>query len=135
MNRFDLETERLRSLFSSVDKNKTKLVDNLIEQAAFMKVDLGILQEQIRKPGAIQVSSKGAQRQTEAAKYYTKLINAYGTVIKTLNSVMGKNVIDGDDTFDKFLKRAVFDEFPPRILSPNCEWRDSCGKRTQDGTR
>jgi regulator of replication initiation timing len=102
-----LELERLRSLFSSVDENKTKLVDNLIEQAAFMKVELGILQEQIRKYGSVQVSSKGAQRQTEAAKYYTKLINSYGTVIKTLNSIMGKNVIDGDDAFDDFLKRAT----------------------------
>ena len=43
------ETERLRSLFSSVDETKTKLVDNLLEQAAFMKVELSILQEQIRK--------------------------------------------------------------------------------------
>jgi len=92
----NIEIERLRSLFSSVDENKTKLIDNLIEQAAFMKVELGILQEQIRKYGAVQVSSKGAQRQTEAAKYYTKLINSYGTVIKTLNSIMGKNIIESD---------------------------------------
>jgi hypothetical protein len=71
-----------------------------------MKVELGMLQEQIRKYGSVQVSIKGSQRQTEAAKYYTKLINSYGTVIKTLNSVMGKNVIDGDDSFDEFLKHA-----------------------------
>lgn len=99
------EYERLRSLFSSVDETKTELVDNLIQQAAFMKVELGILQNQIRKHGAIQVSNKGAQRQTEAAKYYTKLVNAYGTVIKTLNSIMGKNIIDEDDEFDKFIGR------------------------------
>ena len=102
----NIEIERLRSLFSLVDETKTQLVDNILEQAAFMKVELGILQEQIRKYGSVQVSSKGAQRQTEAAKYYTKLINSYGTVIKTLNSIMGKNVIDGDDAFDDFLKRA-----------------------------
>ena len=100
-----LEYERLRSLFSSVDETKTKLVDNLIEQAAFMKIELGILQDQIRKHGAIQISNKGAQRQTEAAKYYTKLVNSYGTVIKTLNSIMGKNIIDEDDEFDKFIGR------------------------------
>lgn len=100
------ELERLRSLFSSVDETKTKLVDNLLEQAAFMKVELGVLQEQIRKYGSVQVSSKGSQRQTEAAKYYTKLINSYGTVIKALNSIMGKNTIEGDDSFDEFLKRA-----------------------------
>jgi len=100
------ELERLRSLFSTVDETKTKLVDNLLEQAAFMKVELGVLQEQIRKYGSVQVSSKGSQRQTEAAKYYTKLINSYGTVIKTLNSIMGKNVIEGEESFDEFLKRA-----------------------------
>lgn len=102
----NIELERLRSLFSSVDENKRELVDTLIHEAAFMKIELGILQEQIRKYGSVQVSSKGAQRQTEAAKYYTKLINSYGTVIKTLNSIMGKNVIDGDDAFDEFLKKA-----------------------------
>jgi len=101
----NIEIERLRSLFSSVDETKTKLVENLIEQAAFMKVELGILQDQIRKHGAIQVSNKGAQRQTEAAKYYTKLVNSYGTVIKTLNSIMGKNIIDEGDEFDKFIGR------------------------------
>jgi len=102
----NIELERLRSLFSSVDENKTQLVDSLVEQAAFMKIELGILQEQIRKYGSVQVSSKGAQRQTESAKYYTKLINSYGTVIKTLNSIMGKNIVDGNDEFDEFLKRA-----------------------------
>ena len=100
------EYKRLKSLFSLVDESKTELVDNLIYQAAFMKVELENLQEQIRKYGAVQVSNKGAQRQTEAAKYYTKLINSYGTVIKTLNSIMGKNIIDGDDAFDEFLKKA-----------------------------
>ena len=108
MNKVKVEYERLRSLFSSVDETKTKLVDNLIEQAAFMKIELGILQDQIRKHGAIQISNKGAQRQTEAAKYYTKLVNSYGTVIKTLNSIMGKNIIEEDDDFDKFIGRMSY---------------------------
>jgi hypothetical protein len=101
-----VEYERLKSLFSLVDESKTELVDNLIYQAAFMKVELDKLQEQIRKHGAIQISSKGTQRQTEAAKYYTKLVNSYGTVIKTLNTILGTQVDDGDDAFDEFLKRA-----------------------------
>lgn len=100
-----LEYERLRSLFLSVDPTKAELVDNLINEAAFMKVQLDNLQQQIRKYGAVQISSKGTQRQTEAAKYYTKLVNSYGTVIKTLNSIMGKNVVDDDDEFDNFMKR------------------------------
>lgn len=102
----DIEYKRLKSIFSNVDESKSELVDNLIQQSAFMKVELEILQEQIRKYGAVQISNKGAQRQTEAAKYYTKLVNSYGTVIKALNSVMGKNIDEGDDAFDEFLKRA-----------------------------
>ncbi len=101
----NLEYERLKSLFSLVDESKTELVDNLIYQAAFMKVELDKLQEQMIKYGAIQISSKGAQHQTEAAKYYTKLVNSYGTVIKTLNTILGTQVDDGDDAFDEFLKR------------------------------
>lgn len=99
------EYERLKSLFASVDQTKTELVDNLLNEAAFMKLQLSNLREQIRKFGAVQISNKGAQRQTEAAKYYTKLVNSYGTVIKTLNTIIGKNVIDEDDEFDKFMAR------------------------------
>jgi hypothetical protein len=100
-----IEYERLRSLFSSVDPTKAELVDNLLNEAAFMRVQLENLQLQIRKYGAIQISSKGTQRQTEAAKYYTKLVNSYGNVIKTLNTIMGKNMIDDNDEFDEFMKR------------------------------
>jgi hypothetical protein len=72
-----------------------------------MKVELDNLQVQIKKYGAVQVSSKGSQRQTESAKYYTKLINSYGTVIKTLNSILSKNVDEADDEFDEFLKKSL----------------------------
>lgn len=99
------EYERLKSLFLSIDSTKSELVDNLIQEAAFMKVQLSNLQDQIKKYGAVQISSKGSQRQTESAKYYTKLINSYGTVIKTLNSILGKNVQSEDDEFDNFIKR------------------------------
>src|SRR5690554_1895612 len=101
----EFEYERLKALFSSVEENKSELVDNLIHEAAFMSVELDNLKEQIKNYGAIQISSKGNQRQTEAAKYYTKLVNSYGTVIKTLNAIMGKNVMDEDDEFDKFMAK------------------------------
>lgn len=105
IDKVQIEYERLKVLFASVEPSKSELVDNLINEAAFMKVQLTNLQLQIRKYGAIQISNKGAQRQTEAAKYYTKLVNSYGTVIKTLNSILAKNVIDDDDEFDLFMEK------------------------------
>ncbi len=105
MKEISIEYERLKSLFKSVDQTRAELVDNLLNEAAFMKVQLSNLRLQIKKHGAIQFSNKGGQRQTEAAKYYTKLVNSYGTIIKTLNSIIGKNIIDDDDEFDEFMKR------------------------------
>jgi regulator of replication initiation timing len=106
LNSVSIEYYRLKSLFDSVDQAKAELVDNLLNEAAFMKVQLSNLRTHIQTHGAIQFSTKGAQRQTEAAKYYTKLVNSYGTVIKTLNTILGTQVDDGDDAFDEFLKRA-----------------------------
>jgi regulator of replication initiation timing len=113
-----IEYERLRSLFSSVDPTKAELVDNLLNEAAFMRVQLENLQQQIRKYGAVQISSKGTQRQTEAAKYYTKLVNSYGNVIKTLNTIMGKNMIDDNDEFDEFMKIFIDFRFIDYLHSP-----------------
>lgn len=105
MAQVNYEYNRLKKLFSNVDDTKSELVDSLIQQAAFMKIELDNLQVKIKKYGTVQISSKGAQRQTESAKYYTKLVNTYGTVIKTLNTILGKTVDDGDDVFDEFLKK------------------------------
>lgn len=105
MNEVSIEYNRLKKLFESVDVTRSELVDNLLHEAAFMKVQLSNLRLQIKERGAIQYSNKGGQRQTEAAKYYTKLINSYGTIIKSLNSIIGKNIIDEDDEFDEFMKR------------------------------
>lgn len=105
MKDVSLEYERLKSLFKSVDQTKADLVDNLLNEAAFMKIQLSNLRLKIQSHGAIQFSNKGGQRQTEAAKYYTKLVNSYGTIIKTLNSIMGQNILEEDDEFDEFLKR------------------------------
>ena len=105
LNNAQIEYERLRSLFNSVDPTIAELADNLLNEAAFMRVQLSNLRTHIQTHGAIQFSTKGAQRQTEAAKYYTKLVNSYGTIIKTLNTIIGKNIIDDDDEFDEFMKR------------------------------
>jgi len=104
IDRVQIEYERLKVLFSSVEPSTSELVDNPINEAAFMRVNLNHYKFKL-KYCAIQISKKGTQRQTEAAKFYTKLVNSYGTVIKMLNSIMGKKIIDEDDDFDKFIDK------------------------------
>ena len=47
MNEISMEYERLKSLFKSVDQTKAELVENLLNEAAFMKVQLSNLRKQI----------------------------------------------------------------------------------------
>lgn len=98
------EYERLAALFKDVEPAKTKLVDELLWKAAFLKVELDELQVQVKKRGAVEYSSKGNSRQTQCYKTFLTSLGVYQTIIKTLNSIMGKNQIDEDDEFDEFMK-------------------------------
>ena len=48
------EYERLLALFKDVDETKTKLVDELLHKAAFLKVQLDELQKQVTTYGAVK---------------------------------------------------------------------------------
>lgn len=100
------EYTRLTSLFAldGLDSGKRTLVEELIQQAAFMKIELEILKEQIHAYGAVQISTSGKQRQSEPAKYYTKLVSSFSATLKTISVIIGKNSGDADDELDKFLK-------------------------------
>lgn len=100
------EYERLKSLFCSIDETKIELVDELLKKAAYLKVELDNLQRDIDRNGVIQVSNKGNTRVNLAYKTYLQTVGIYQSIIKTLNSIFGSTVDDGDDEFDEFLKQA-----------------------------
>lgn len=54
-----IEYARLLDLFKDVDEKKTKLVDELLMKAAFLKVQLDELEISLKKHGVIQISNKG----------------------------------------------------------------------------
>lgn len=100
------EYERLKGLFSRIDETKIELVDELIKKAAYLKVELDALQKDIDKNGVIQVSNKGNTRVNLAFKTYLQTVGIYQGIIKTLNSIFGCTVDDGDDEFDEFIRKA-----------------------------
>ncbi len=100
------EYERLKSLFSRIDETKIELVEELLKKAAYLKVELDNLQRDIDKNGVIQVSSKGNTRVNLAFKTYLQTVSIYQGIIKTLNSIFGSTIDDGDDEFDEFIKQA-----------------------------
>lgn len=97
------EYEHLKELFSELDQNKAALVDELLHQTAFLTVELKSMAKIISKSGALQFSSKGNVRESQTYKTYLKSLGIYQGIIKTLNTIAGKNVIDEDDEFDTFM--------------------------------
>jgi hypothetical protein len=101
---FEQEAAKLRELFREVDPAKTQLVDGLIEEAAFLRVQNAALKLTIAKSGMVLIhpTNPGLQKPVEAARQYLKNVNAYAVVIKTLNGVLSKNMLEPDDGLDEF---------------------------------
>ena len=99
------EYERLKSLFKDVDVSKAELVDELLKKAAFLKVQLDDLENEINEFGAIIHYSDGSSKQSPAYKSFLSSLGTYQAIIKTLNQIMGTDVVDEDDEFDDFMNK------------------------------
>lgn len=96
---YEREYEKLSEIFREVEKSKRELVEGLIEDAAFLKSENHALKEVLDKTGMVKFhpTDNSLQKKTPAADQYLKNVNTYATVIKTLNGVLSKNILDDDD--------------------------------------
>lgn len=103
---YQIELAKLNEIFADVDPTKAKLVEGLVEDAAFLKAENHILRESISVTGMVKINPKNQFQQLpiETAKQYLKNVNSYAVVIKTLNGVLSKNLLEEDDEFDKFMR-------------------------------
>jgi len=101
---YEQELAKLTEIFKDVDESKRKLVEGLVEDAAFLKSENYILRQSISDTGMVKIhpNHPEIQKPIETAKQYLKNVNSYATVIKTLNGVLSKNVIEDDDDMDEF---------------------------------
>jgi hypothetical protein len=98
------ELTKLTEIFKDVEVTKRKLVEGLIEDAAFLKSENYILKKAITETGMVKIhpDHPDLQKPIETAKQYLKNINSYSVVIKTLNGVLNKNIIEDDDDLSDF---------------------------------
>ena len=99
------EKAKLRELFKDVEPAKAQLVEGLIDDAAFLKAENQVLRSLISQTGFIRVHPDypTLQRTVPASTQYLKNIGCYAVIIKTLNGILQKNVIESDDELDEFL--------------------------------
>lgn len=100
------EKDKLTQLFENVEENKRILAENTIQQTANLTGELFELYENIKKSKSVVISKNNPSHQliTESAKLYNKYLNTYAVLIKTLNGILEKNLINADDDFDEFEK-------------------------------
>lgn len=86
------EKNRIRKIFAKSDENKLKLVNPLIEKAAFMSVELDELQEIIKNKGCITEYKNGANqygtKKSAEVDVYISMSKNYANIIKQLMEIV-----------------------------------------------
>ena len=101
---FQKELAKLGEIFRDVEPAKAKLVDGLIQDAAFLAAENHDLRQSIAVTGMVKShpNHPEIQKPIEAAKQYLKNVNSYAVVIKTLNGVLNKGMVEEEDDLSEF---------------------------------
>ena len=105
------EKNRLKKQFKSVDEKTSAVVLGLIESAAFIRVQLGILEDDIKENGVTEKFSQSAgqkpyDRKRPQAELYNSMNTNYQKIIKQLTDLLPKPEAktSGKDENDGFMR-------------------------------
>ena len=106
------EYDSLTALFASMPDNKKRLNNGLFENAAYMKVKLKELQEEINTSGLTDMWEGGGGqkglRKSPAADLYNTTVKNYLAIIKHLTDCLPENPDqDAADEMDDFLNKGA----------------------------
>lgn len=94
--RINREKKRLEDVFKNIETTKTKLIEKLIDEAAFQAVTLEETREIIKRDGVIEEYQNGANqrgiKKSSAVEVYDKMVNTYSRIIKQLCDLLPERV-------------------------------------------
>lgn len=108
------EERRLAKIFKDINEKRKATTKGLIQRAAFMRVSLEDLEEDLSRNGFTEWFSQGDQepyqRERPAAKIYNTMNVSYQKIVKQLTDLLpktGQNLAakpetEGSDEFDRF---------------------------------
>lgn len=103
------ENKRLREKYKNLPEDTLAIVDGLIDQAAFMRIELDDMQKDILDHGRVELFSQSEktdpyERERPVVKQYNTTIRSYQNIIRQLDEKLPKEIIEsGDDGFDAFV--------------------------------
>jgi len=106
--RIEEEKKKLTRQFTQLDNKTKKVLSSLIDNAAFMTIELQDLQENIKKNGVTCEYQNGANqwgtKKSPEVEVYNSMIKNYVTIMKQLSDLLPKGSSKTiKDPFDDFL--------------------------------
>lgn len=107
--RIKAEVTKMKKVFSELDNEKKKdIVNNLIDNMAFMTITLQDLQQMINESGCVEEYQNGENqrgyKESTAVRVYNNLIKNYNSVVKLALDQLGANTSE-DDALAAFMMR------------------------------
>ena len=109
-SRIKAERKRLDSLYAAMDPNRKALAEGLLENAAFMRIELQDLAEELQEKGWTELFSQGKQEPYLRARPQGQMYNStngnYQKIIKQLDAMLPREEQkpkEENDGFDAFV--------------------------------
>ena len=103
------EMNRVKKLYKDFPKEKAKALEGLIHEAAFMKISLEELRNDLLKNGLTELFEQGEQafmRERPETGVYTKFIQRYSGVMKQLIDLLPVEIKkEENDKLMEFVKK------------------------------
>jgi hypothetical protein len=107
--RITKEVERLNNILKDLPQDKINIADGLVNEAAFMRVTLEDLKEDINKNGAVDEMPQGSysiMRESPSVKIYNTMVQRYAGTCKEIFNLLPKEVaVEEDDGFEAFVTK------------------------------
>lgn len=103
------ETNRLKKIYKNIPEDKKNVIIGLIQRAAFMRVSLDEMEQDINENGFTEKFQQGNQapylRQRPIADLYNKMNASYQKIIKQLTDLLPREDVKKDeaDPFGEFV--------------------------------
>lgn len=104
------EQNRLKKLYTKVPRRKKKLLEGLIERAAYMRITLQEYESDIDENGSVEPFSQSANcepydRARPVAQLYNTMNKNYQSIMKQLSDLLPEEepVKNKSDGFDQFV--------------------------------
>lgn len=102
------ELRKLKRIFKEIPENKKKVVEKLMENAAFMAEQLELLQEDIKEKGYISEYQNGENqwgtKKAPEVEIYIAMTKNYSSIIKQLLDLIPESSGESDDEMTLFMR-------------------------------